>query len=224
MIRTLQELSDADISFQKKKYPNNPYPVRTKFRDNTANELEKSLLAFFNCIGGMAERVKNMGREINVKTKHKCSVFGEVTQENRKFIPSTGRNGTSDVKALYRGVSYAVEAKIGRDSMSDSQKKYRQDFEKNGGVYIIARTFEQFTDDFYRSFIFKIMNIKEVFKKYPENEPNYNGIHYMCIIKISNNYMYSIEYYNDDAEWQLKEGITVEAFTDLEPKLVLNAI
>jgi len=67
------------------------------------------------------------------------------------------------------------------------------------------------------------MNINEVFKKYPENEPNYNGIHYMCIIKVYNNYVYSIEYY-DDAEWQLKEGITVEAFTELEPKLVLNAL
>ena len=70
----------------------------------------------------------------------------------------------------------------------------------------------------------KVMNINEIFKKYPENEPNYNGIHYMCIIKVSNNYVYSIEYYNYDAEWQLKEGITVEAFTELEPKLILNAL
>lgn len=66
------------------------------------------------------------------------------------------------------------------------------------------------------------MNINEVFKLYPENEPSYNGIHYMCIIKLSNNYVYSIEYY--DSKWQVKEGRTVEAFSELEPKLILNAL
>lgn len=68
------------------------------------------------------------------------------------------------------------------------------------------------------------MNINKVFKKYPENEPNYNGVYYMCIIKVSNNYIYSTEFYNDYAEWQLKEGRKVEAFIELEPKVILNSL
>lgn len=150
MIKTLKQLSEADLEHQRKERPNFPYPVKTAFKDKTANDLERSLLAFFKCIGGMAERVKNMGREITTVQKHNCSVFGEVKEEHRKFIPSTGRKGTSDVKALYQGKSYAIEVKIGRDRMSGAQKEYKEDFERFGGIYIIAHTFEQFTEEFYR--------------------------------------------------------------------------
>ena len=149
-ITTLKQLAEADLKLQVINRPDFPYPVKTAYKDKTANELERSICAFFKVIGGMAERVKNMGREVTTIQKHDCSVFGEVTQENRKFIPGTGRKGTSDVKALYGGKSYAIEVKIGRDRMSQAQKEYKADFERAGGYYIEAKTFEQFSEEFYK--------------------------------------------------------------------------
>lgn len=67
------------------------------------------------------------------------------------------------------------------------------------------------------------MNINEVFKKYPENEPNYNSTHYLTLIKVHENISYSITYYNDNAEFEPKYGEVV-AFTDIDPVLILKSI
>lgn len=147
-INNLKDLINCELEVQKIERPNFPYLFKSKFTDKKANDLERTLLAYFKCIGGMAERVKNQGREVKKITKHNCSVFGEVLQEERTFIPSTGRNGTSDVKALYKGLTFAIEVKIGKDRMSEAQKKYKEDIEKFGGYYIVAKDFESFVDEF----------------------------------------------------------------------------
>ena len=67
------------------------------------------------------------------------------------------------------------------------------------------------------------MNIKEVFKKYPENEPNYNGVNYLTLIDVNGTISYSITYFNNDAEFDSDYGKVV-AFAEIEPKLVLNAL
>lgn len=147
-INNLKDLVEADFELQKIKRPDFPYLYKSKFSDKKANDLERTILAYFKCIGGMAERVKNQGREVKKVTKHNCSVFGEVLQEERTFIPSTGRNGTSDVKALYKGKTFAIEVKIGKDRMSEAQIKYKEDIEKYGGYYLIAKDFESFVSEF----------------------------------------------------------------------------
>ena len=67
------------------------------------------------------------------------------------------------------------------------------------------------------------MNINEVFKKYPENEPNYNGINYLTLVDVNGDICYAITYFNDDAEFEPKWGKVV-AFADKQPRLILNAL
>jgi hypothetical protein len=68
------------------------------------------------------------------------------------------------------------------------------------------------------------MNINEVFKKYPENEPSFNGINYMVILEINKTAVYSIEYFNHRGEWELSDGKMVRAFTETNPDIILNLI
>jgi len=67
------------------------------------------------------------------------------------------------------------------------------------------------------------MEINEVFKKYPENEPSYNGTNYLTLVNIQGVICYDISYFNDDAEFEPSVGIVV-AFTETEPFKILNAI
>lgn len=67
------------------------------------------------------------------------------------------------------------------------------------------------------------MNIKEVFKKYPENEPNYNGVNYLTLVDVNGIISYTITYFNNDADFEPDYG-NVVAFVEIEPKLVLNAL
>lgn len=67
------------------------------------------------------------------------------------------------------------------------------------------------------------MNIKEVFKRYPENEPNYNGVNYLTLVDVSGNILYSITYFNNDAEFEPKLGKVV-AFADKQPSAILKSL
>ena len=141
---TLKDLSELEWKYQcsKTQMPA-AYVVRTKFTDKTANGLEKALCAYINLSGGMAERRKNSGRVIDDR-----KVITDVAGMQRvlggtRYIPGTGRNGTSDISGIWRGKPLAIEVKIGKDRMSQAQIAYKEDFEKAGGIFIIARNFEQ---------------------------------------------------------------------------------
>jgi hypothetical protein len=41
-----------------------------------------------------------------------------------------------------------IEVKIGKDRQSEAQKKYQEDIERAGGVYLIARDFDSFVEWF----------------------------------------------------------------------------
>lgn len=58
------------------------------------------------------------------------------------------------------------------------------------------------------------------FKSYPEFEPSYKGIHYLTIVGYDDTggVVYSIVYFNDDCEFEPKEGLRVIAFTETDPK------
>jgi len=67
------------------------------------------------------------------------------------------------------------------------------------------------------------MDINEVFKKYPENEPNYDGVHYLTLVNVNGRISYSITYFNNDAEFEPKHGYVV-AFAETEPRLIYNVL
>jgi len=42
------------------------------------------------------------------------------------------------------GVSVAIEVKIGKDRLSEYQQTVKEEIERSGGVYIVARNWDQF--------------------------------------------------------------------------------
>lgn len=148
----LQELYLKDF---KEKYPNVPdhcIPMQN-FNDTTANGLTKTIINFIQYIGGQAERVSSMGRMIDNR-KVSTDVLGrQRTIGSMKYIPGTSTNGTADISAIYRGISFKIEVKIGKDRQSEAQKKYQQDVQRAGAVYIIAKDFDNFIIDFKNEII-----------------------------------------------------------------------
>jgi hypothetical protein len=67
------------------------------------------------------------------------------------------------------------------------------------------------------------MNVKEMFKKYPQEEPNFNGTNYLTITDNEGILSYSITYYNKEAEFEPKHGKVV-AFTEKDPKFIINTL
>ena len=148
----LQELYLKDF---KEKYPNVPdhcIPMQ-KFNDTTANGLTKTIIMFIQYIGGQAERVSSMGRMIDNR-KVSTDVLGrQRTIGTMKYIPGTSTNGTADISAIYKGISFKIEVKIGKDKQSEAQKKYQQDVQRAGAVYVIAKDFDNFIIDFKNEII-----------------------------------------------------------------------
>jgi hypothetical protein len=143
-LQTLAELKRAELHRDFPGVPDYALP-RTKYTDKTANDLTKCIIDYIKVTGGHAERVANTGRQIGHGV-------------NRKWIPGTGTNGSADISATKPieisgrkvGIKVAIEVKIGRDEQSPAQKKYQYQVEQSGGVYIIARDFESFLEQWER--------------------------------------------------------------------------
>ena len=143
-VKSLEIMADEAA---RKKYPNTPteWLAPRKYSDKTANGLTKCIIDFLRFKNCQAERISTTGRLIN-NQKSFVDVVGRTrfVGEGAKWIPGTGTNGSADISATIRGRSVKIEVKINRDRQSEYQKKYQQDIERAGGVYIIATSFEKF--------------------------------------------------------------------------------
>lgn len=149
----LDQLKELATEALREKYPNVPDRAipQPKYSDKTANGLTKCIVDYLNLIGGIAERRNSMGRYL--QPKEYTNVFGKKVQLGKgKYIPTTGRNGTADISGILKRVPLAIEVKIGKDRMSEAQKAYKADFERAGGWYCIARSFDQFIDEIQERF------------------------------------------------------------------------
>lgn len=136
----LKQLAQKFAELQRKKNPTVPgYAIPKKiFHDQRANDLTQAVISFFTVIGGMAERINNMGRQVNRK--------GSTI-----WIVGTGTNGTADISSVWDGLSIKVEVKTGNDRQSEAQKAYQEKIRKAGGIYILARSFDGFLIDFFKA-------------------------------------------------------------------------
>lgn len=129
--------------------------VLTRYNPNSTNGLTKCIEDYINLLGGLAERTGNQGTAKVNKVKL-ASGYDKIVSVD--YIPSQGRKGTADIHGSFKpkgmrfGVALAIEVKYGKDRMSEAQKKYKKDFEDAGGVYIIAKNFEDFFIEFNEIF------------------------------------------------------------------------
>lgn len=127
-----------------KKYGDQPYLVRRKYSDKNANELTKSIIAFIKLKGGQAERINTTGRMIDNRKTYTDPVGFRRQISSMQWIPSTSTKGSADISATIVGRSLKIEVKHGRDRQSEAQRRYQADIERSGGIYFIARTFDEF--------------------------------------------------------------------------------
>ena len=119
------------------------YVVKTKFIDNTANGLTKSIITKLQLDGWQAERISTTGRYID-DSKIVTNILGHQKKiGSGKYIKGSGTNGSADISATIKGLSIKIEVKM-KDKQSDAQKLYQENIERAGGIYFIARDFDEF--------------------------------------------------------------------------------
>ena len=141
---TLLQLTEA---IHQQKFKDHPhcetrkelFPTRP-FTEKGANELTRSIEAFIRYTGNYADRINNTG------------IYDPKT---KKFRRSNTRRGIADVMATkriehqgrYFAITVAIEIKYGNDKLSEYQLRIKDDIERAGGIYLVARTWEQFIND-----------------------------------------------------------------------------
>ena len=123
------ELERLHFEQKKAKHPNMPYPVKTKFRDDSANGLTKCVVAWLELHGHFAGRV---------------NTTGIYNQKLGKYIHSGSRKGMADITAVINGLHVSIEVKHNKDRIRPEQMKVKHEIEQSGGVYIIVSTFDDF--------------------------------------------------------------------------------
>jgi hypothetical protein len=120
------------------------YVAKKIYLDKTANALTHAIISWINLNGYQAERISTTGRYVD-NSKIVTDVLGNRKKiGSGKYIKGTGTNGSADISATIKGKSIKIEVKIGKDKQSEAQIKYQQMIEKAGGVYFIAKNFDEF--------------------------------------------------------------------------------
>lgn len=150
----LKQLSIRTNDYRFKDRPLVPLHARPKptaYKDKTANELTKAIIAFFEIQGGIGERINSMGKVIDTRKTYQDPITGQTKVIGSiDWVKGTSTDGTADISATVFGLSVKVEVKIGNDRQSEAQKKYQERIEQAGGIYIIARSFDGFLHEFFR--------------------------------------------------------------------------
>jgi hypothetical protein len=140
-LKLLNKLAFQEI---KRKYPSVPYPPPADYGDKTANQLTRSIIKFLQLHGHQAERISVTGRSIDRRKVVSDCMGSRRVIGSLQWINPTMTPGTADISATINGRSVKVEVKIGRDKQSSKQMEYQKRIEEAGGVYVIARNFDQF--------------------------------------------------------------------------------
>lgn len=145
-MKPIEHLRQLKLAKTKELYPNVPDIALPKieYNDRSANGLTKMIIDFLVLSGHQAERINTMGRMIDNRKTYTDVIGRTKTIGSAKYIPTTGTKGSSDISATIKGISVKVEVKIGKDRQSQAQKDYQAMIERAGGIYLIARNFDEF--------------------------------------------------------------------------------
>jgi len=131
---TLAELRQFAKIHNRAKYPNVPtsaLPVTT-FTDKTANGLTNAILYDIQHVrGGAAYRINNGATYDRAKNIYRAGVT---------------KRGVPDIIGVLGGRFIGIEVKIGADRQSSHQREVEGEINAAGGVYFIAKTYDQYVD------------------------------------------------------------------------------
>jgi hypothetical protein len=148
-MNALTKLKAKYDEYSRKRWPNVPDYARTYpphfSKSNSTNGLTACVITYIELLGWTAERTGNEGRVID-NTKTHVDVLGRVRQTGSvDRIKSSGKKGTSDIKAVIGGRFVAIEIKNEntRDRMSANQIAYRDQVIRSGGIYKIMTNLDE---------------------------------------------------------------------------------
>jgi len=147
----LKELYQMIYEDSRRKYPDVPLHAipSTTYKVKTSNGLTRAIIKWIQLKGGQAERISVTGRMIDERKTYK-DVLGYTRQVGSiRWIHPSMQRGTADISAIISGRSVKIEIKIGKDKQHEDQKRYQQQVEDAGGVYIIVSDFEDFCQWWY---------------------------------------------------------------------------
>ena len=128
--------------------------------DNSANALTRCIIDWITYNGGQAERINTMGRRVDNTKISKDVLGGTRLIGSVSWQKGTGTKGSADISAtipmlangMKVGVSVKIEVKYGKDRQSQDQKKYEHSINDAGGIYVIARSIDDFVQWYEETF------------------------------------------------------------------------
>ena len=90
-----------------------------------------------------------------LKTVHNCNTARRISSEGR-YREGVGwlkglNRGMEDIQVVIKGRLFAIEVKVGNDKPSEVQLKRKAAVEADGGVYIIATSFEHVQEEILKA-------------------------------------------------------------------------
>jgi hypothetical protein len=145
-MEAIKELKRLAFEERRRRFPNYPEELIyiKPYRDRKANDLTRCIIDFLTLHGHQAERIAVTVRYIDQSKIVKDCLRTRRKIGSGKWIASSMQKGSADLSATIKGRSVKIEIKIGRDRQSESQKQYQKQIEAAGGIYFIARNFEEF--------------------------------------------------------------------------------
>ena len=125
-------------------------PAFPKYK--TANGLSTLICNIMQWNGHHMERTNNMGRPVKKQMPKFNIMTGkvEMIDNGMEWQKGTGIKGTSDLKGHFKSSTHSfpipvyLEIKIGKDRMSEHQKKYEKNITESGALYHVIKTPEDF--------------------------------------------------------------------------------
>lgn len=121
--------------------------------DKTANGLTKCIIDWITLKGGYANRINTQGQaRVNKIPRYNILTGKTEYRDSVTWTPSTTRIGTPDIDAIIQGKAVKIEVKIGKDKLSEAQKKHLEDIARAGGMYFVARDMDSFVTWYQQNF------------------------------------------------------------------------
>jgi hypothetical protein len=146
--KSIKKLKALYLERHRERYPQFPEGARVapRYTDKDANGLTKCIADYIRMTGGQAERISVTGRRID-NTKVVTDALGRKQRiGSTKWIKSNMRKGSADISATINGRAVKIEVKIGKDRQSQAQREYQAQIERAGGIYFIAKSFDDFLE------------------------------------------------------------------------------
>lgn len=113
-------------------------PRQKGTKPESANALTRRVVEYIRNNGHFATRLQSTGT---------------YRDDLKKFVPSQQRSGLPDVMAVVDSRACYVEIKIGKDTLSDDQKKAIAELQQAGAAVFVASDFDAFETWFVAEFL-----------------------------------------------------------------------